>query len=800
MNILLISCLPIGHTGYGNQSLFLYNNLKDKYNFTFYAVDINIEEPTTIIKYVKNKNNAQYINFLINNPEYKMDNIKIYGRKKKNRSDYKIYEIWYEFEEICSIENIDLIFTICDIHAFGDIPNIKIPKIISWLPIHNDPLDLGTKIILNNIDYVASTSLWGKNIIYEYNENVEYIPHEIDNIFYNKISNNEKLLTRKYLNIPSDYFCCLFIGRNTENTNRKQFQRNILAFKKFKEKYNIEKCWLHLHTNIKGSIDFSDLIDYSYMSVSDQEKLFRYEYSKDDIRKLYQMSDLLICLSGSEGFGLPILEAQLSGIPVIGTNCTAITENIYNGLLVNCINIENNNIESWSYADIDHAANCIFDIYSDSYNNKIIKSNISRDIISNKLSSINISNRIDFIIKKTINLKKDYIKCVIANEDIQFLKNLIENSINYKYLFIINPLKDENLNEIDYFKDIEIDYEKYSNILLITVDKFEDIYFKDYYYHYLYSHIKLGVDYLTNNNLSNNKLKLKINKKKYSIENFIKNDIINYSHLVDFGEIFFTNHLLKIKKKLKEKKLRKIRNNKNCKYNAIFIDRNNNKYFEIILLNLIFFTNEDIGFQIFYNENNKIFFKNIIQENNLKNILLTKLNYNVDTNISYSKFMLSDNFFSNINSDKILIYNTNTLLLKNFDNNYFRFDWIGAIWNDDILKKKNVYDLFTNKIFIGSGNFNIRSINKCKEIYNNKKLSLLDSNNYNLNEDIIYSFYLQEKNAIFPELNEAGSFAVESVFNPDPMAIDNSFFYFSSNQIEVNYLKFLFNNHYQKLI
>ena len=50
-------------------------------------------------------------------------------------------------------------------------------------------------------------------------------------IFYNKISHNEKLLTRKYLNIPQDYFCCLFVGRNTESSNRKQFQRNILAFK-----------------------------------------------------------------------------------------------------------------------------------------------------------------------------------------------------------------------------------------------------------------------------------------------------------------------------------------------------------------------------------------------------------------------------------------------------------------------------------------------------------------------------------------------------------------------------------------
>ena len=800
MKILLISCLPIGHTGYGNQSLFLYENLKKEHNFIFYGVDVNIETETTIYKYVKSKNNTQYVNFLSNNANYKMDDIKIYGRKKPNRSDYKLYEIWFEFQEICNKENIDYIFTLCDIHAFGDLPNIKLPKIISWLPIHNDPLDIGTKTLLKNINFVLSTSLWGKNIIKQYNKNVEYVPHQIDSIFYNKISLSEKENTRIKLNIPTDYFCCLFVGRNTEDSNRKQFQRNILAFKKFKEKYNIEKCWLHLHTNLKGSVDFSELIDYSCMSVSDQDRLFSYDFSKDDIRKLYQMSDMLLCLSGSEGFGLPILEAQLSGIPVVATNCTAMSENVYNGFLVNCNNVENNNIESWSYANIDHASNCIFDVYSD--NNKIVKSNIARDIISQKYSSKNISNNINNIFKNLENLKNDYIKCIIIEDNRDFILNEIKNSNKYNYLFLINPLKNKNNEEINFMEDIKIDYEKHNNIILITVDKFDDIYLEDYYYHYLYTHVRLGIDYLTSKNLNNISYKLNINNKNYLVDDFLKNNILNFIHTKNYGEILFENYLLKLRKILKEKKLKKIKNLKNCKYNAVFIDNQNLKYFDVILLNLILLTNDDIGFQIFYSENNKEYFKNIIQKNNLKNITMTKLNFNINNKLSYSDFLFSKEFYTNVIGEKVLMYNTDTLLLKNFNNIYFDYDWIGALWSESLLEIYNANDIFKNKLNIGSGNFNIRNIKKCKQISHENDYLLTKANKFNfvMREDLIYSYYLQEKNTIMPDINTVGNFSVQTVFNPNPMAIDNIYNYFINNQIEINYINFLLNNHSQKIL
>ena len=54
---------------------------------------------------------------------------------------------WKSIEIISKIENIDLVITICDIQVFNYKPiNLKIPKIISWLPIHFDNLDIQTKL------------------------------------------------------------------------------------------------------------------------------------------------------------------------------------------------------------------------------------------------------------------------------------------------------------------------------------------------------------------------------------------------------------------------------------------------------------------------------------------------------------------------------------------------------------------------------------------------------------------------------------------------------------------------------
>jgi glycosyltransferase involved in cell wall biosynthesis len=50
------------------------------------------------------------------------------------------------------------------------------------------------------------------------------------------------------------------------------------------------------------------------------------EVSYSDLKKLYRESDIFLCLSEHEGFGLPIFEAMRSGLPVVGLRSTAIGE------------------------------------------------------------------------------------------------------------------------------------------------------------------------------------------------------------------------------------------------------------------------------------------------------------------------------------------------------------------------------------------------------------------------------------------------------------------------------------------
>ena len=52
----------------------------------------------------------------------------------------------------------------------------------------------------------------------------------------------------------------------------------------------------------------------------------KYNLSVADLYEVYKQSDLLCYVSTLEGFGLPILEAQATGLPVLCANCSAMPE------------------------------------------------------------------------------------------------------------------------------------------------------------------------------------------------------------------------------------------------------------------------------------------------------------------------------------------------------------------------------------------------------------------------------------------------------------------------------------------
>jgi glycosyltransferase involved in cell wall biosynthesis len=55
----------------------------------------------------------------------------------------------------------------------------------------------------------------------------------------------------------------------------------------------------------------------------DEYDLKKQRFHDEDMAAIYSALDVLLATSGGEGFGLPVIEAQACGAPVIVTNCTA---------------------------------------------------------------------------------------------------------------------------------------------------------------------------------------------------------------------------------------------------------------------------------------------------------------------------------------------------------------------------------------------------------------------------------------------------------------------------------------------
>ena len=83
-------------------------------------------------------------------------------------------------------------------------------------------------------------------------------------------------------------------------------------------KYNKNYCW-----HIVGKLTPEQTSYLNSLNLNFQSHV---NLSEKDLSRLYKSSDLLLFPSFYEGFGIPIIEAQAHGLPVITSNVTAMPE------------------------------------------------------------------------------------------------------------------------------------------------------------------------------------------------------------------------------------------------------------------------------------------------------------------------------------------------------------------------------------------------------------------------------------------------------------------------------------------
>jgi glycosyltransferase involved in cell wall biosynthesis len=130
---------------------------------------------------------------------------------------------------------------------------------------------------------------------------------------------------RDLLGLPQGVFIAGICAANIGP--RKAWGEQLAAFASFRRRHKDALLLIHAARQHEEGIDLEQLAEH--LGIRDAV-LFGAHTAMDDAQMAnwFRSLDVLLAATYGEGFGLPIVQAQSCGVPVIGTRCSAISEKI----------------------------------------------------------------------------------------------------------------------------------------------------------------------------------------------------------------------------------------------------------------------------------------------------------------------------------------------------------------------------------------------------------------------------------------------------------------------------------------
>lgn len=205
-------------------------------------------------------------------------------------------------------------------------------RIASWVPVDHDPVP---PRVQHFFERTAATpiamSRFGEHALRDVGLDPLYVPHGVDTEIFQ--SRRDDLAgIREMLDVPEDAFVVGMVGANKGNDpSRKAFPEAFEAFSRFHKTH--PNAYLYMHCERMGVAAGLNLIMLADLFGIPQEAIRwapQYEleigFDQRGLSYLYSGMDVLLCPSYGEGFGIPLIEAQACGTPVIVTDWTAMPE------------------------------------------------------------------------------------------------------------------------------------------------------------------------------------------------------------------------------------------------------------------------------------------------------------------------------------------------------------------------------------------------------------------------------------------------------------------------------------------
>lgn len=225
-----------------------------------------------------------------------------------------------------------LVLTLLDVFV---LKNMLLPQfnVTSWLPVDHDPVP--PELVHERLETLKLTpiamSRFGQRKLQEAGWDPFYIPHGVDTSVFQPQNRQQ---ARRAMGVNDSTFV---IGMTAANVGtsppRKAFPEALEAFKQFHDQH--PDSVLYLHTELLGGGERMgmDLLRYMRAIGVDPHSVLavnQHQYtiglSQTNMAGAYTAMDVLLNPSYGEGFGIPIVEAQACGTPVVVNDSTSMPE------------------------------------------------------------------------------------------------------------------------------------------------------------------------------------------------------------------------------------------------------------------------------------------------------------------------------------------------------------------------------------------------------------------------------------------------------------------------------------------
>lgn len=221
----------------------------------------------------------------------------------------------------------DLLMTLFDTWVMdGDRLQARGARWVPWFPIDSEPIPAAVLRSVQKAWQPVVFSRFGERMAQQAGLDVRYVPHGADSAIYKPSA--DRPAARAARQFGEENFVVGIVAANKGIPSRKSWPEMLDAFARLQRRH--PEALLYLHTflgtdmqgiNITEYVEHLGIPDHAIKACDQYQNIIG--YPSEWMAETFGSLDVLMNVAMGEGFGVPLMEAQMCGTPVVTGAWTA---------------------------------------------------------------------------------------------------------------------------------------------------------------------------------------------------------------------------------------------------------------------------------------------------------------------------------------------------------------------------------------------------------------------------------------------------------------------------------------------